>query len=299
VGQIGVNRFFRRVLHIVKQLPHDQGPNGRGVFLFLDWHSSRECPQSLLMSLLKHNVCMFVLPSKTSIWSQPCDNGKHELQAQAISKAAHDQGMLCGKPLDYADANKIFRAAMESNCLEQNDELRRTGSNAAVSSFKKTGLCPMDCNNEGWNNAFCTFGKLNELMKRQRKDAGERVPDATWIVKPRPIDSRIALTKEDTDAVRGFVVKDDFLLVGSTDGECEDADASMDIPLLLLAAAIAEPLLGVHLLNDQRDLSQSPQPKELQQVAPLKLVMFEGITVNDRVDTPCTLTVDETKRDKL
>ena len=139
-GSMLKRTFYDFMVHFKNYLPHNQGPNGRGVVCFLDWHSSRECPQSLLTYFFFWNVLLFVLPSKTSIWSQPCDCGKNELTAMSIAQAAHDQGILSSEPLDYLKANKVFRTGLEANCIALNNELRRTESNAVVSSFNKTGL---------------------------------------------------------------------------------------------------------------------------------------------------------------
>jgi len=282
--------FFDFLHHFVEHLPHDQGPNGQGVFLFLDWHSSRECPQSLLTALLKYNVMIFVLPSKTSIWSQPCDCGKNEKTAIDIAKAAHDQGMLAGKPLDYRAANKIFRAGLEANCVEQNAELARTGSNAVVSSFAKTGLYPMEYSNSGWGNAYATFGTLNQMLKDQKQQNGGRVPTIYWLVKRRPKGQRIALSENETALLRSFIPKEDFL-------DTEDED--MQIPDLLLASAIAEYLLGIYLQDSERNLNQPPQPTQPIEAAALKLVEYVGISMDDRVDTICTLTTEEIATHKL
>lgn len=100
-GSMLKRTFYDFILHFKNMLPHNQGEGGLGVVLTLDWHCSRECPQSLLSALLLFNILVIVLPSKTSIWGQPCDNGKNELVGQAIAKAAHDQGILAGQALDY------------------------------------------------------------------------------------------------------------------------------------------------------------------------------------------------------
>lgn len=151
-----------------------------------------------------------VLPAKTSIWGQPCDNGKNELVAKDIAITAHNLGIFAGNSLDYRDANKIFRGGLEKNCLEQNDELRRTGTNAVVSSFKKTGLYLVDYENEGWLLAYQNFNKLNELIKQQRRESGEALPEITWIAKPKAIGMQDELTANDTAALRAFLPTDDF-----------------------------------------------------------------------------------------
>ena len=195
-GSMLKRTFYDFILHFKDQLPHNQGsPEKQGVILFLDWHSSRECPQSLLLAFIKWNILVIVLPSKTSIWSQPCDNGKNETTAMDIAKASHDQGILSSEALDYETANRVFRAGLEANCLSQNDERRKTGTNAVVSSFAKTGLYPMSYENQGWNNAYKQFGLLNQLLKKKRQEEGDKIPTITWIVKPIPSENREPLSK--------------------------------------------------------------------------------------------------------
>ncbi|CAB9530681.1 hypothetical protein (Partial), partial [Seminavis robusta] len=255
-----------------------------------------ECPQSLLLSFFRYNILIFVLPSKTSIWSQPCDNGKNELTAKDIAFAAHSLGLMVGKPLDYLDANRVFRAGLERNCIEQNDELRRTGTNAVVSSFKKTGLYPMDYSNEGWKAAILNFSRLNELLRQQKMDAGELASTNVWLVKPIARSERAALTDADKEALQSFISKEDFLT--TLDNEQHGGD--FELPPLFLAASIAERLLGEYLHNPHRDANKPPEPKEDFEEAALKLIVkFVSVSPDDRVDTTCTLSDEAIARDKL
>ncbi|CAB9505664.1 unknown protein [Seminavis robusta] len=294
-GSMLKRTFYDFLLHFKQQLPHDQGPGGLGVVLFLDWHCSRECPLSLITSLLRFNILLFVLPSKTSIWSQPCDNGKNELTAKDIAQVAHELGILVGGTLTYSEANRIFRRGLERNCTDQNNELRRTGTNGVASSFRKTGLYPMDYNNEGWTMAYHNFNKLNEMIKQQKRDSGERLPEIIWVTKPRAVDQREALTDEDERLIRSFLPTEDFL--AGTDGS--DDDLPLEVPLLFLAVAIGDYLLGKYTLDDDRDLSSPPIATEDYEAAALKLVTFEAVTSSNHVDTTCTLTPEQVARDKL
>ncbi|CAB9504178.1 unknown protein [Seminavis robusta] len=298
-GSMLKRTFYDFILHFTKQLPHDQGPNGIGVVLFLDWHCSRECPQSLILAFLKYNILIFVLPSKTSIWAQPCDNGKNELTAKDIAHAAHNLGLFVGSALDYRDANRVFRAGLEANCVQQNDELRRTGSNAAATSFAKTGLYPMSYENEGWNNAFQTFNKLNQLVKQKKQESGEKIPTIVWVTKPRPIDEREPLSEAEEESIRSFLSKDDFLLGTDSSDAVSETTEAIDLPLLFLAVAIGDHLLGVYAEDENRDIDNPPTATHDYEEAALKLVQFVGVTKDNRVDTNCTLTEEEIARDKL
>jgi hypothetical protein len=284
-GSMLKRTFYDFMLHFKDQLPHNQGaPEKQGVILFLDWHSSRECPQSLLLAFIKWNILVIVLPSKTSIWSQPCDNGKNETTAMDIAKASHDQGILSSEALDYETANRVFRAGLEANCLSQNDERRKTGTNAVVSSFAKTGLYPMSYENQGWNNAYKQFGLLNQLLKKKRQEEGNDIPTITWIVKPIPIEDRESLSETEKSLIRSYLEPAGFLL--------ESLGASTiaeEIPLVFLAASIAQELLGNHTRDPSRTFTEPPKAKEPHEIAALKLVAYVPVTVNDRVDTTCTL----------
>ncbi|CAB9523867.1 unknown protein [Seminavis robusta] len=291
-GSMLKRTFYDFLLHFSSQLPQNQGKNGLGVILFLDWHCSRECPQSLITAFFRLNILLFVLPSKTSIWSQPCDNGKNELTAKDIAMEAHKQGLFVGKTLDYLDANSIFRAGLEKNCIDQNDELRRTGSNAVASSFKKTGLYPMDYQNEGWQLAIQNFHGLNKMLKEQRRESGEPIPDIIWVTKAKPINDRECLSDEEEATIKVFLPSDDFMNGG------DDTDP-IEVPTLFLAFAIADQLLGKHVLDPKRDLSRPPKPTDDLEKAALKLVHYVAVTDDNHVDTTCTRSADAIARDKL
>ncbi|CAB9526972.1 unknown protein [Seminavis robusta] len=296
-GSMLKRTFYDFILHFAKNLPHDQGKGGIGVVLFLDWHGSRECPQSLITAFFEYNILLFILPAKSSIWSQPCDNGKNELTAKDIATVAHNLGLLAGKSMDYLDANKVFRGGLEKNCIEQNDELRRRGTNAVVSSFRKTGLYPIDYGNEGWSHACLCFGKLNELLKEQRREAGEKIPTIIWVVKAKAIDQREPLSNEDEDALKGFLSADNFLL--GKDGTAESSP--IEIPLLFLAVAIGDMMLGKYTMEATRDLDRPPSPEEdyPYEAAAMKLIEFVAVTPDNHIDTTCTLSEEAIARDKL
>ncbi|CAB9505609.1 unknown protein [Seminavis robusta] len=292
-GSMLKRTFFDFILHFVSQLPHDQGPNGLGSILFLDWHCSRECPQSLITSFFQHNVLLFILPSKTSIWGQPCDNGKNELTAKDIAFEAHNRGLMVGTALDYLDANKIFRGGLEQNCQQQNDELRRRGTNAVVSSFKKTGLYPIDYDNEGWKAAIQSFKRLNELLAQQKLESGELLTENVWVVTPIPIDEREELTVSDKEELDAFLPSADFLDCATERGQ------QFQMPHLFLAASIGEQMIGEYVLDRNRDVNQPPQATEEFERAALKLITFVLVTPESRVDTRCTLSDDAIAHHKL
>ena len=84
--------FYDYAIHFVNNLPESQGSNGQPVILFLDGHSSRWDVSSLLF-LLTNNVFFFFLPSHTSIWTQPNDNGTNLRWVKCLERAVTLKGM--------------------------------------------------------------------------------------------------------------------------------------------------------------------------------------------------------------
>ena len=80
------------VHHFVKHLPRSQGKGKRPVFLFLDGHSSR-WNVSALLYLIQNNVFPFFLPSHTSVWAQPNDNGPNLRLHTCIEEAVTKLGL--------------------------------------------------------------------------------------------------------------------------------------------------------------------------------------------------------------
>ena len=73
-GSMTQEIFLDWCIHFVKHLPKGQGQGGTAHLLFLDGHASRWNLQGL-QYLMGNNVFPFFLPSHTSIWTQPNDNG--------------------------------------------------------------------------------------------------------------------------------------------------------------------------------------------------------------------------------
>lgn len=309
--------FYMMCLHFKDNLPHDQGPNGRGVILTLDWHASRECPQSLIEMLLKYNILIAVLPSKTSIWSQPCDNGKNLKVLKAISRASAKAGMLNSKSLSLADANIYFREGLEKSCDEENNDLRKLGTNVNVRSFEKTGLYPQDYFNKGWADSTKFFGTMRNIEIACKQKAGIPVMERNYAVKLRNEEDREALTNEDKELIMGY-----------TTGFKKD----WEIPLLLVAHAVLSDMLDYYIRKPGNDYTAPPEAmldedleisveqyasmKPAEQVAfdknlremshnftvwraALKLFHFAPVSPEHRVDTTCRLSEEEVQRDKL
>ena len=77
------------VLIVVRTL---QGKDGEPVFLFVDGHSSR-WPLRALRHLQDHNVFCIVLPSHTTIWSQPNDAGANASFKWVVGDVVNELGL--------------------------------------------------------------------------------------------------------------------------------------------------------------------------------------------------------------
>ena len=143
----------------------------------------------------------------------------------------------------------------------------------------------MNYENEGWKEAERTFGKLHALLRRRKEEAGEVIPDTTWVVKLIPINEREELVQSEIDLIDSFVDKDGFL------GQSLPASVVIKIPTLATAFAVAEKMLGSYLQDRNRDITQPPEATLPVETAALKLVRFVGVKVSDRIDTtPTSLT---------
>lgn len=152
----------------------------------------------------------------------------------------------------------------------------------------------MSYNNAGWNNAYKQFGMLNQLWKKQQQDDGVVIQSKAFVIKPIPLHRREPLTNTETDLLRGFLHIDDFLVqpVG-------DSNMATEIPLVFLAASIAQELLGKYTRDTSRRYDQPPKATEAHQMAALKLVKYVPITIDDRVDTTCKLSQEAIEQDQF
>jgi hypothetical protein len=180
-GSMTKDIIFDWGCRVIKNLPHDQGLNGKGVLLNLDFHGSRLNSKFQWFMLSKGGVFVNHGPSHTSTCGQPCDLGSNMCMHQAVATVAEDNARL-----SY-ESNSMYlnnRNVYEALCLltdDQNDELRRTGRNAGVSGFEKAGLNPFSYAGAKWLEAQVQFGKLAKVLKQRgrggaKSTAGRSVP---------------------------------------------------------------------------------------------------------------------------
>jgi len=142
------------------------GPGYRPIFLYLDGHGSRWTIEGL-EKLMDNNIWAVILPSKTSIWSQPNDMGVNYKIHKYMNSAARSLRCKFGGPIgDVEFYNSVIKLGWEQYILDEKNELLATKENATTSAFKKTGVYPFDPNCIGWTTAIDTIGKCYSDAKK-------------------------------------------------------------------------------------------------------------------------------------
>ena len=168
-GSTTQRTFYDFCMHFVKNLPKGQGKHGKPVILFLDDHSSRWYVSSLLY-LMSNNVFPFLLPSHTSIWTQPNDNCVNLCWLKILETAVSTLGMrnsrLSTTPQYF---NIILRHAWKVFLQSERNELLTCMENNTTSTYKKTGLYPFNPNCEAWSTIFEPMRPFNKHCKETAK----------------------------------------------------------------------------------------------------------------------------------
>jgi len=142
------------------------------VILFLDGHSSRWDVSSLLY-LLQNKVFPFFLPSHTSVWTQPNDNGTNLRWVKSLETAVSSLGMRWnGVSTTPSYFNIIIRNGWKIFLKSEREDLLCCNCNNTTSAWKKTGLYPFNPFCESWNNVLETMGPLNKRYKETRGETG-------------------------------------------------------------------------------------------------------------------------------
>jgi len=145
--------FLVYAKHFVSCLPTDHQP----VILFLDGHGSRWNVDALLYLMANH-VFPFILPSHTSIWSQPNDAGVNKRFHSAVEQICEQTR----RTLEVATVpyfNKNFADGWQKFLQKERDDLRLVGVNNATNAFRRTGLFPYNPFCEAWSDAIDTVGR--------------------------------------------------------------------------------------------------------------------------------------------
>ena len=156
--------------HFVKNLPAGQGKGGEPVILVFDGHASRWNLIGL-QYLMEHNVYCLCIPGHTSIWAQPNDCGPNSsfksMLGDAIAEWRSTHLTLPGSEaqakMQRSDFNGLFVRAWVQWRERVHNEKRAVGTNAIISAWKQTGLCPYTREAPKWNAAIAKFGQREAL----------------------------------------------------------------------------------------------------------------------------------------
>ena len=208
--------FYDYCCHFVDSLPSTQGKNGEPVILFMDGHVSR-WNIAALCYLMLNSVYPFFLPSHTSIWSQPNDNGTIKRLHACIEEATLRRRRWNRAVIPYFNAI-IFDAWQNFLTREASDLI--AGGNNATGAFARTGLFPFNPTSDSWEEAIDSLGIHNSLDLRDHEIEG-------WEIQViRSDEGRVKLSeKEEEDLRIGFFVSE-------KDGEVLTSNSSTGILLL-------------------------------------------------------------------
>ena len=204
-GSMMQRTFYDYCIHFIARIPKNQGKNGEPVILFLDGHSSRWDVSSLLF-LLDNNVFPFILPSHTSIWTQPNDNGVNLRWLKCIEKSVSSLWMRWnGISTSPGYFNIILRQGWKIFLKAERDDLLCCDSNNTTSSWAKTGLFPSNPFCETWEAIIENIGPLKRHYKKVR--GGEKT--AEYEIKL--LENSVPLSEGEKKTLKNGCVQDDYV----------------------------------------------------------------------------------------
>ena len=161
-GSMTKELFAKYAEHLAKHLKDD----GLGYIVFFDGHASRWDPAALQM-LLKRGIACFCLPSHTSIWSQPADNGTMRLVKKIAAAKTRAWQRQNRHEMTRAEWNAIFiemyRALRDHLRVRLRDG---GGKNEVTDAWEKTGLHPYNPRSApAWVAAEATLGTTASLER--------------------------------------------------------------------------------------------------------------------------------------
>jgi hypothetical protein len=259
-GSILKRNFYDYILHFIRYLPKGQGPGGLLVILFIDWHGSRVHPTALAYAHA-NNVLIVVLPSKSSIWSQPNDLSVNMALSFEISNAAATLGLLETETFTLQDGSKVFRQGMEKFIDKEGILLLAKGINRATRGFEKAGLHPFNYECTGWSEAIQNYGGMQNLVQEERRLNGTKIAKTSWVVVLRDETSRGELTAADKRVLLA--------------NEWPENLSTIMSPTFAAYCALKQ-RLHLCLQNPNRDKTLPPPPSSEAERAALKLFCYEG-----------------------
>ena len=166
-GSMTKELFAKYAEHLAKHLKDD----GLGYIVFFDGHSSRWDPAALQM-LLKRGIACFCLPSHTSIWSQPADNGTMRLVKKIAAAKTRAWQRQNRHEMTRAEWNAIFIEVYRALHDHLRVRLRDGGGkNEVTAAWLNTGLHPYNPTSApAWVAAEATLG-TTALLERGDTEA--------------------------------------------------------------------------------------------------------------------------------
>ena len=198
-GSMTLDTIFDFACHFVRHLPVGQGKGGDGHILFLDGHASR-WNLAAIEYLMENNVFPFFLPSHTSIWTQPNDNGAnlryHKCFEQALKRLRSS-----GSKNTIRFYNSIIRIAWIDFIERERRELLHAGENSTTSAWRVCGLFPFNPNPQNWEEVMTTLGKQNEELKKDKDGNVKEEIEYEIVIKDNMEVDKI-LTKEEKEKLQ-------------------------------------------------------------------------------------------------
>jgi hypothetical protein len=160
---------------------------------------------------MKNHVFPFILPSHTSIWSQPNDCGTNKSLHHCFASARRASGKF-NDETSVSYFNRIFEAGWRIFVSKEHEELtvnRETNkekapvfSNATTRSFKRTGIYPLNVHASTWKEAEETIGLACEIGNE-----GSVGGKNTWEVRVKK-ESAGTLTQEEENFLKKYLPSD-------------------------------------------------------------------------------------------
>ena len=264
-GSILKSNFLDYIIHFIRHLPPGQGPGGKTVFLIMDYHGSCANPGAVEYAR-RHNVVILILPSKTSITSQPNDSSVNMVLATAISRNTKITNMCSTDQMTLIEFLMVLKDTWQEHVQNEASLLLEMRYNKATRGFVKTGLCPLDYDCENWKKAIRFFSSLARLEKQRAEADGLFVSDKTWTIKVR--EDAVPTTDSDIQ-----ILRDNLPVEYNKD----------DYHYLELGNLILHKLLDRYVNDLERNPDVPPQASNDAERIALRLLRFELASI--RVDT--------------
>jgi hypothetical protein len=193
-GSMTQETFVHFARHFVDSLPPNSGP----VVLFLDGHGSRWNVHALNY-LMENNVYPFFLASHTSIWAQPNDAGVNKRFHWCVEFEIKSVRRTCRSAPTVKYFNEALCNAVRLFRETERGELRSLGENSTTSSYRRTGVFPLDPFAEAWTDAIESLGKF---------DHGKEAEDYAVSYEPILKDDLPTLTAGEREVLRSGMTAD-------------------------------------------------------------------------------------------